>query len=138
MDIDTGITSEVLTIKSKTKLIDIFNKIINEKSNAVFNYINKLDIRKDAKIVVIGTYFTGIGIVKKLSEEYENILLIDIYQHLKELLDTQIEIVKVGDLLETYKTQFIIKKNNYVIKGIKMTVPTASSKQYKNFSSNLS
>ena len=28
MDIDTGITSEVLTIKSKTKLIDIFNKII--------------------------------------------------------------------------------------------------------------
>ena len=48
-------------------------------------------------------------------------------------LDTQIEIVKVGDLLETYKTQFIIKKNNYVIKGIKMTVPTASSKQYKNF-----
>ena len=90
MDIDTGITSEVLTIKSKTKLIDIFNKIINEKSNAVFNYINKLDIRKDAKIVVIGTYFTGIGIVKKLSEEYENILLIDIYPHLKELLDTQI------------------------------------------------
>ena len=90
MDIDTGITSEVLTIKSKTKLIDIFNKIINEKSNAVFNYINKLDIGKDAKIVVIGTYFTGIGIVKKLSEEYENILLIDIYPHLKELLDTQI------------------------------------------------
>ena len=90
MDIDTGITSEVLTIKSKTKLIDIFNKIINEKSNAVFNYINKLDIRKDAKIVVSGTYFTGIGIVKKLSEEYENILLIDIYPHLKELLDTQI------------------------------------------------
>ena len=42
-----------------------------------------------------------------------------------KLLDTQIEIVKVGDLLETYKTQFIIKKNNYVIKGIKMTVPTA-------------
>ena len=29
-----------------------------------------------------------------------------------KLLDTQIEIVKVGDLLETYKTQFIIKKNN--------------------------
>ena len=28
-----------------------------------------------------------------------------------KLLDTQIEIVKVGDLLETYKTQFIIKKN---------------------------
>ena len=31
-----------------------------------------------------------------------------------KLLDTQIEIVKVGDLLETYKTQFIIKKNNSI------------------------
>lgn len=90
MDIDTGITSEVLTIKSQTKLIDIFNKIINEKSNSVFDYINGLNIKKDAKIVVIGTYFTGVGIVKKLSEEYENILLVDIYPHLKELLETPI------------------------------------------------
>ena len=88
MNIDTGITSEVLTIKSEIKLIDIFNEIIDKKSNAVFNYINELDIKKDAKIVVIGTYFTGVGIVKKLSEKYENILLIDIYPHLKELLDT--------------------------------------------------
>src|SRR5574344_2094607 len=79
MNIDTGITSEVLTIKSEIKLIDIFNEIIDKKSNAVFNYINELDIKKDAKIV---------GIVKKLSEKYENILLIDIYPHLKELLDT--------------------------------------------------
>ena len=58
MNIDTGITSEVLTIKSEIKLIDIFNEIIDKKSNAVFNYINELDIKKDAKIVVIGTYFT--------------------------------------------------------------------------------
>ena len=40
MNIDTGITSEVLTIKSEIKLIDIFNEIIDKKSNAVFNYIN--------------------------------------------------------------------------------------------------
>ena len=32
MDVDTGITSEVFTIKSETKLIDIFNNIINKKS----------------------------------------------------------------------------------------------------------
>ncbi len=30
MDVDTGITSEVFTIKSETKLIDIFNNIINK------------------------------------------------------------------------------------------------------------
>lgn len=90
MNVDTGITSKVFTIKSETKLIDIFNKIINKKSQAVFDYIESLNLDPDTKIVVIGTYFTGVGIVKKLSEEYENVLLIDIYPHLKNLLDTPI------------------------------------------------
>ncbi|WP_299525724.1 SAM-dependent methyltransferase HcgC family protein [uncultured Methanobrevibacter sp.] len=90
MNVDTGITSEVFTIKSETKLIDIFNEIINKKSDACLNYINNLNLDKNTKIVVVGTYFTGVGIVKKLSEEYENILLIDIYPHLKELLNTDI------------------------------------------------
>lgn len=90
MDIDTGITSEVLTIKSETKLIDIFNEIISKKSEAVFNYIESLNLSTDARIIVIGTYFTGVGIVKKLSEKYENILLIDIYPHLEGLLYTDV------------------------------------------------
>ncbi len=90
MDVDTGITSEVFTIKSETRLIDIFNNIINKKSEACLNYIDNLNLDKNNKIVVVGTYFTGVGIVKKLSEKYNNILLIDIYPHLKELLDTPI------------------------------------------------
>lgn len=90
MDIDTGITSEVLTIKSDIKLIDIFNNIIEKKSQASFNYIESLNIDSDTKIIVIGTYFTGVGIVKKLSEKYTNITLIDIYPHLKKLLCTPI------------------------------------------------
>lgn len=90
MDVDTGITSEVFTIKSETRLIDIFNNIINKKSEACLNYIDNLNLDKNTKIVVVGTYFTGVGIVKKLSEKYNNILLIDIYPHLKELLDTNI------------------------------------------------
>lgn len=90
MNVDTGITSEVFTIKSETKLIDIFNKIINKKSEAVFDYIESLNLDIDTKIIVIGTYFTGVGIVKKLSEKYKNILLIDIYPHLEEMLDTSI------------------------------------------------
>ena len=83
MDVDTGITSEVFTIKSETRLIDIFNNIINKKSEACLNYIDNLNLDKNTKIVVVGTYFTGVGIVKKLSEKYNNILLIDIYPHLK-------------------------------------------------------
>lgn len=90
MDIDTGITSEVFTIKSETKLIDIFNDIIFKKSEAVFNYIEGLNLDINTKIVVIGTYLTGVGIVKKLSEKYDNILLIDIYPHLEELLHTEL------------------------------------------------
>jgi hypothetical protein len=90
MNVDTGITSEVFTIKSENKLIDIFNEIIDKKSQAVFDYTESLKLDTDTKIVVIGTYFTGVGIVKKLSEKYTNILLIDIYPHLKDLLNTEI------------------------------------------------
>ena len=82
--------NEVFTIKSETKLIDIFNNIINKKSEACLNYIDSLNLDKNTKIVVVGTYFTGVGIVKKLRKKYNNILLIDIYPHLKELLDTDI------------------------------------------------
>lgn len=39
MNVDTGITSEVFTIKSETKLIDIFNEIIEKKSTAVLNML---------------------------------------------------------------------------------------------------
>ena len=90
MKIETGITSEVFTIKSKIRLIDIFNEIIDKKSKAVFDYIEKQKFDENTKIVVIGTYFTGAGIVKKLSEKYTNILLIDIYPHLGRFLDTAI------------------------------------------------
>lgn len=86
MDIDTGITTEVYTIKSKTRLIDIFNDIIGKKSSVTLDYINSLDLDKDSNIIVVGTYFTGLGIVKKLSKYYNNITLIDIYPHLEELL----------------------------------------------------
>lgn len=90
MNVDTGITSEVFTIKSEIKLIDIFNEIILKKSEAVYEYIESLKIDINTRIIIIGTYFTGVGIVKKLSEKYENILLVDIYPHLEELLHTSL------------------------------------------------
>lgn len=90
MNVDTGITSEVFTIKSEIKLIDIFNEIILKKSEAVYEYIESLKIDINTRIIIIGTYFTGVGIVKKLSEKYENILLVDIYPHLEELLYTSL------------------------------------------------
>ena len=70
--------------------IDIFNRIIDKKSKAVFDYIESLNFDENKRIIVIGTYFTGVGIVKKLSQKYENIVLIDIYPHLEELLHTDL------------------------------------------------
>jgi hypothetical protein len=46
-------------------------------------------------------------------------------------INSEIEIVSPGDMLETCKTQFILRKNNYVIDGIRMTIPSASSQQWK-------
>ncbi len=90
-DYDTGISSEVYTIKSKIKLIDIFNSIIDKKSNQILDLLNKLSISKNDSIVIIGTYFTGIGIGKILSKnKYTDIKIIDIYPHLEELIDTDI------------------------------------------------
>ncbi len=90
MNVDTGITSEVLTIKSGIKLIDIFNYVVNKKSQVCFDYIEGLNVDANKKIVIIGTYFTGVGIAKRLSEKYSNILLVDIYPHLEDLLNTPI------------------------------------------------
>ena len=84
MNIDTGITSEVLTIKSETKLIDIINNIISKKSEAIYDYVESLNIDKSSKIIVNGTYFTGVGIVKKKKKKYDNIILVDIYPHLED------------------------------------------------------
>ncbi|MCC9262143.1 MAG: DUF1188 domain-containing protein [Methanobrevibacter woesei] len=93
-EIDTGITEEVFTIKSQTKLIDIFNSIIDKKSQVSYEWVLDLDIDKNSKIIVIGTYFTGIGIVKKLAKTFNDVLLIDIYPHLKEFIN-----VPIGDIL---------------------------------------
>ena len=94
MDVDTGITSEVFTIKSETKLIDIFNNIINKKSEACLNYIDSLNLDKNTKIVVVGTYFTGVGIVKELLDT-------DIGGDYKKSIEfsTSLELINSGDVV---------------------------------------
>lgn len=85
-DFDTGITDEVFTIKSQMELLDIFNELIEKKSSVCYDWALQFD-RTD-KVVVIGTYFTGIGIVKKLSTYFNEVLLVDIYPHLEEFIDS--------------------------------------------------
>ncbi len=94
-DYDTGISSEVFTVKSNVRLIDIFNLILEKKANAVLNLFNKLHddgiINKGSSIVIIGTYFTGIAIAKYLSfDNFKDMTIVDIYPHLEGLIDSKL------------------------------------------------
>ena len=94
-DYDTGISSEVFTVKSKIKLIDIFNLILEKKANAVVNLFNNLiddgKITKDSSIVIIGTYFTGVAIAKYLScNDFKDISIVDVYPHLEGLINSKL------------------------------------------------
>ncbi|MDR3291130.1 MAG: DUF1188 domain-containing protein [Methanobrevibacter sp.] len=83
---ETGITSHVLTINSNLKVYDLLNIIVNKKSSAILQWMEKLDIQLD-NIVIVGAYLTGLGIANLLKGSYENITIVDIYPHLQELVD---------------------------------------------------
>ena len=92
-DFDTGISSEVFTVKSNFKLIDIFNLILKKKANAVLGLFGTLEdreiINKESSILIIGTYFTGIAIAKYLSmDNFKDITIVDIYPHLEGFIDS--------------------------------------------------
>ncbi|MBQ6813370.1 MAG: DUF1188 family protein [Methanobrevibacter sp.] len=94
-DYDTGISSEVFTVKSKTRLIDIFDSILIKKSSPVLDLFEKLFkekiIDKENQIVIAGTYLTGLSIAKALSNEgFTDITIVDIYPHLEGLLSSDI------------------------------------------------
>ena len=92
---DTGISSEVFTVKSTIKLIDIFNLILEKKASAVLNLFDSLKndgiIDNDSSIVIIGTYFTGIAIAKYLSyNDFKDVTIVDIYPHLEGFIDSRL------------------------------------------------
>ena len=115
-DYDTGISSEVFTVKSKIKLIDIFNLILEKKANAVLNLFNDLvekeTIDKESSIVIIGTYFTGIAIAKYLSyNDYADVTIVDIYPHLEGFIDSKLGNPVIGDSDEKDIANFQTFKN---------------------------
>ena len=119
-DYDTGISSEVFTVKSNVRLIDIFNLILQKKANAALSLFNSLNddgtIDKESSIVIIGTYFTGIAIAKYLSfNNFKDITIVDIYPHLEGLIDSELgNPLTVGD-----ETKEDIFKENF--KNIKFS-----------------
>ena len=112
-DIDTGISSEVFTVKSTIKLVDIFNLILEKKASAALDLFNglfdKKIINKESPIVIIGTYFTGIAIAKYLScNNYYDITIVDIYPHLEGLIDSKLcnPIIEEEDGKDSFSENF--------------------------------
>ena len=112
-DIDTGISSEVFTVKSTIKLVDIFNLILEKKASSALDLFNGLIdkeiINKESPIVIIGTYFTGIAIAKYLScNNYDDITLVDIYPHLEGLIDSKLgnPIIEEEDGKDSFSENF--------------------------------
>lgn len=89
IEYETGITSEVYTIKSNMRILDILNIIIQKKSLAIFEWVKKLEKDHEIKIndvKIVGGYLTGLGIAKMLNNKY-NVTVIDIYPHIEKLID---------------------------------------------------
>ena len=61
-DYDTGISSEVFTVKSNVRLIDIFNLILEKKANAALSLFNSLNDDGTIERNVSTKYSSDIGV----------------------------------------------------------------------------
>lgn len=122
-DFDTGISSEVFTIKSNFKLIDIFNLILKKKANAVLDLFGTLEdeniINKESSILIIGTYFTGIAMAKYLSmDNFKNITIVDIYPHLEGFIDSPLG----NPIIDYTKKDFAESNEDIFLKKFKTNI----------------
>ena len=128
-DYVTGISSEVFTVKSSIKLIDIFNLILEKKANAVLNLFNELNdkgiINNESSIVIIGTYFTGIAIAKYLSyNNYSDITIVDIYPHLEGFIDSKLGNPILGDGKNNFRYNIKFSSDLSLIKNADVAIDT--------------
>ena len=128
-DYVTGISSEVFTVKSSIKLIDIFNLILEKKANAVLNLFNELNdkgiINNESSIVIIGTYFTGMAIAKYLAcNDYLDITIVDIYPHLEGLIDSKLGNPIVEDGRDNFRDNIKFSSDLSLIRNADVAIDT--------------
>lgn len=82
---EDGITSTVTTNYSSITVKDILIEISQKKANACIDWIENTDC--DIKNPIItGVYFTGVAVASQLDGDFEEIQLLDIYEHLLEFV----------------------------------------------------
>jgi hypothetical protein len=85
---ETGITSEVFTTRSSTRVKDVIQCITEKKSEAAFEWIKSLDLDVENS-VIFGAYMTGIELASSL-KEISNVSVVDIYPHMKSLVENEV------------------------------------------------
>lgn len=103
MILERGITSEVSTIKSRTTVKNLLERILGIKCSAVSNWISSLDVDIE-KTVIVGAYLTGIGLSMML-KKITDVTVVDIHPHLGNLVEmdvkfaSEISVIKDADLV---------------------------------------
>jgi len=78
-----GITESVKTINSKTKVKDIIYHIVEKKANAIKYFLEGEEFKQT---VVFGAYLCGNYIAHSLTRDSEEVILVDIQPHLKDII----------------------------------------------------
>ncbi len=110
---EDGITSTVTTTYSSITVKDILISISQKKAKACIEWIKNIDCEINNPIIA-GVYFTGVAVASQL-EDFEEIQILDIYEHLLEFIQfyynevpfktphigfsNDLELLKDGDLI---------------------------------------
>lgn len=78
-----GITNTVKTIDSKIKIKDIISNIVEKKTNAIKYFLEGQEFNQ---AIVFGAYLCGNYIAHSLTMDCEEVILVDMYPHLKEMV----------------------------------------------------
>lgn len=78
-----GITESVKTTNSKIKIKDIVSDIVEKKANAIKYFLEGEEFKQ---AIVFGAYLSGSYIAHTLKKDCEEVIIVDIQPHLKDIL----------------------------------------------------
>ncbi|WP_456472826.1 SAM-dependent methyltransferase HcgC family protein [Methanocaldococcus sp.] len=90
-----GITNKILTIETKTKVIDVIQSIAEKKFNAIKRFLEGEEFKE---ALIFGVYLWGNFVAQNLSKYCENIYLVDIHEFMKEFVNTNAKFLSLNDL----------------------------------------
>ncbi|ABR54713.1 conserved hypothetical protein [Methanococcus vannielii SB] len=91
-----GITESVKTINSKIKIKDIVLDIVEKKANAIKYFLEGEEFKQ---AIIFGAYLSGSYIAHTLIKDCEEVIIVDIHPHLKDIIfDERIKFMDLNKL----------------------------------------